>query len=134
MKPTILPLLLLPMFAACGASVAPYAALPIEDDAEMVSNVVITDAELREVVRVGRPGVERVATSNQLKVMVPIRNIGDSTLQVRVQVSFLDLDKSPIGDDTNARVQLISPGMTITHTALSRTAAARDWTMRIMPH
>jgi hypothetical protein len=123
----------LTFFAACGGT-RPWAALPIEDDAEMVSNVVITDGDLYDDIRVGRAGVERIETSNQLKVMVPIRNISDRTLQIRVQTSFLNLQKQPIGDDTNQQVQILSPGMTVTHTAVSKKTEARDWTMRIIPN
>ena len=66
--------------------------------------------------------------------MVPIRNISSRTLQIRVQTSFLNLQKQPIGDDTNQQVQILSPGMTVTHTVMSGTTAARDWTMRIIPN
>ena len=129
----LLSLTALTVFAACGGT-RPYAARPIEDDAEMVSNVVITDPDLHDALRVGRAGVERVESSDQLKVMVPIRNISDGTLQIRVQTSFLDLQRQPIGDDTNQQVQILSPGMTVTHTALSVKPEARDWTMRIIPN
>ena len=129
----LLSLSLLALLTACGG-VRPYAALAIEDDAEQVSNVVVTDPDLYEVIRVGRAGVERVAGSDQIKVMVPIRNISGDTLQVRVQTSFLNLQKQPIGDETNQQVQILSPGMTVTHTVMSRTSAARDWTMRITPN
>ena len=120
-------------FASCGGA-RPYAALSIEDDAEMVSNVVVSNGGLYDAIRVGRAGVQRIPTSDQLKVMVPIRNISNSTLQVRVQTSFLDLERQPIGDETNQQVQILSPGATVTHTAISSTTAARDWTMRIFPN
>ncbi|MCK5944780.1 MAG: hypothetical protein KAI24_22520 [Planctomycetes bacterium] len=123
----------LTLTAACGGT-RPFAALPIEDDAEMISNVVITDEDLYDAIRVGRAGVERIDTSNQLKVVVPIRNISDGTLQIRVQTSFLNLEKQPIGDDTNQQVQILSPGMTINHVAISSKPQARDWTMRIIPN
>jgi len=123
----------LTLFAACGSH-KPYAALPIENDAEMVSNVVITNADLYDAIRVGKAGVERVEASNQLKVMVPIRNISDYEQQIRVQVSFLNLQKQPIGDDTNEQVKVLSPGMTYTHVAMSSKTEARDWTMRIIPN
>lgn len=113
---------------------APYAALPIEDDAEMVTNVVVTDEELREDIRVGRAGVMRVEGTNQLKVVVPIRNVGEGELQLRVQTSFLNLEKQPIGDDTNRRLEIIAPGMTKNHTVISTKAEARDWVMRIGPN
>lgn len=115
-------------------STAPFAALPIEDDVEMTTNVVVTSAKLRRALRVGRAGVERIQGSDQLKVVVPIRNISKRPLQVRVQVSFLDLEKLPIGDDTNSQVQLIGPGDTINHAATSMTKDARDWIMRIVPN
>lgn len=120
-------------FASCG-SARPYAALSIEGDAELVSNVVVSNDDLYDAIRIGRPGVQRLPTSDQLKVMVPIRNISDSTLQVRVQTSFLDLERQPIGDETNQQVQILSPGATVTHTAISSSTAARDWTMRIFPN
>lgn len=121
------------LLAACGGP-RPYAAVPIEDDAELVSNVVVTTPGLHDVIRVGRAGVERVEGSNQLRVVVPIRNIGGDAVQVRVQVSFLDIQRRPIGDATNQQVQILSPGMTVDHVALSKSDRARDWTMRIIPN
>jgi hypothetical protein len=116
--------------AACS-SAPPYAALPIEDDAEAISNVVIADDELYDVIRVGRAGVERVPGTNQLKVAVPVRNIDDEGIQVLLQVSFLDSQRNPIGDDTNQQVKLIGPGSTMTHIATSKQADAMDWVLRI---
>lgn len=121
---------LLVVLSACS-SAPPYAALAIEDDAEQFSNVVITDKALHDIVRVGRAGVERVAGSNQLKVMVPVRNIDDEEIQVLVQVSFLDGRKMPIGDDTNQQVKIIGPGSTLPVVMLSKLDTAQDWTMRI---
>jgi hypothetical protein len=126
-----------PLFALFAATLAgcssapPYAALPIEDDAEMESNVVVADKELLDVVRTGRAGVERVPGSNQLRVMVPLRNIDDETIQVLVQVSFLDGRKMPIGDDSNQQVKIIGPGSTMPLTFTSKSDAAQDWTMRV---
>ena len=116
--------------AACS-SAPPYAALPIEDDAEAISNVVIADDELYDVIRVGRAGVERVPGTNQLKVAVPVRNIDDEAIQLLVQVSFLDTQRNPIGDDTNQQIKLIGPGSTITHVAISKHPEAMDWVLRI---
>jgi hypothetical protein len=116
--------------AACS-SAPPYAALPIEDDAEAVSNVVIADDELYDVIRVGRAGVERIPGTNQLKIAVPVRNIDDEGVQVLCQVSFLDGKGNPIGDDTNQQVKLIGPGSTMTHVAISKHAEAMDWRLRI---
>ena len=122
-------LLVVVLAAAC--SVPPYAALPIEDDAEAISNVVVADGELLDVVRVGRAAVERVPGSNQLKVMVPIRNIDDEPIQVLVQVSFLDGRGDHIGDDTNQQVKLIGPGSTLPVVVLSKEDRAQDWRMRL---
>ncbi len=129
-KTLSLPLLLALVLSSC-AGAPPYAAQAIEDDAEMTSNVVVADAELFDVVRVGRAGVERVPGSNQLKVMVPIRNIDDEGIQVLVQVSFLDARKNPIGDDTNQQVKLIGPGSTLPVIVMSKFDTAQDWVMRI---
>jgi hypothetical protein len=123
-------LLLVLGLAACG-SAPPYAALAIEDDAEMMSNVVVADGELLDVIRVGRAAVERVPGTNQLKVIVPIRNIDDEQIQVRMQVSFLDAQRLPIGDDTNEQVKLLDPGSTQAHTVISKSDKAKDWVLRI---
>lgn len=118
------------VFAACS-SAPPYAAQRIEDDAEATSNVVVSDAELYDVVRVGLAGVDRVPGTNQLKIVVPIRNIDDEPIQVLVQVSFLDGRKMPIGDDTNQQLKLIGPGSTLPVIVMSKSEMAQDWTMRI---
>jgi hypothetical protein len=118
------------LFAACS-SAPPYAALPIENDAEMTSNVVVADAELYDVIRVGSSSVERVPGTNQLKVAIPVRNIDDEQIQVLLQVSFLNSRRQPIGDDTNQQVKLIGPGSTMTHVAISKTEQAQDWVLRI---
>lgn len=115
---------------ACS-SAPPYAALSIEDDAEATSNVVVTDAELRDVVRVGQAFVERVAGTNQLRVNVPIRSIDDEPIQILAQMSFLNGRKQSIGDDTNRQVKILGPGETITYVAISKQAEAADWTLRI---
>ena len=121
------------LLAACSGA-RPYAALPIEDDAELVANVVVTDRDLRERVRVGRAGVTRVEGSGQLKVVVPIRNVWEETLQLRVQTSFLDAERRPLGDDTNQQVEVLSPGATRNFVVTSSTSDARDWTMRLLPN
>ncbi|MFK7738865.1 MAG: hypothetical protein AB8H80_00980 [Planctomycetota bacterium] len=97
----------------------------------MTTNVVVSTTGVQDDIRVGRAGVQRIDGSNQLKVLVPIRNISDHTVHIRVQTSFLNLEKQPIGDDTNQQVQILSPGMTINHVAVSKTDEARDWVMRI---
>lgn len=126
---TLSPVLALVALAACASP--PYAALSIEADAELESNVVVADGELRDVVRVGRFGVERVAGTNQLKVVVPLRNVDDETIQVLVQTSFLDGQKRPIGDDTNQQVKILGPGMTTMVVVTSKLDTAQDWTMRL---
>jgi len=124
-----LPFLLL--FAAACSSGPPYNALMIEEDSAPLSNVKVTDKELADVVRVGRAAVERVSGTNQLKVMVSIRNIDIEPIEVLVQVSFLDGRKMPIGDDTNQQVKVISPGAELPLVLLSKFDTAQDWKMTI---
>lgn len=119
------------LFASACGSAPPYAADPIENDVEATAHVTVSDAELKDVVKYGRPTVDRLPGSNQLKVMVPIRNIDDEPIQVLVQFSFLDGRQTPIGDDTNRQVQLIAPGATLNVTATSKYATAQDWQLRI---
>lgn len=116
--------------AACSTA-PPYGALPIKASDPVISNVEVTEATLYEIVRVGAPVVKRVKGTNQLEVSVPILNIHYEPIQILVQVSYLDHELQPIGDETNRQVKLVSPGETITHTAMSRKAEAQDWLMRI---
>lgn len=117
--------------AACASTAPPYVALPIKASDPSISNVEVTEATLYEIVRVGAPIVKRVKGTNQLEVSVPILNIHYEPIQILVQVSYLDHELQPIGDETNRQVKLVSPGETVTHTAMSRKAEAQDWLMRI---
>ena len=116
--------------AACSTA-PPYVALPIRAGDPSISNVEVTEATLYEIVRIGTPTVKRIKGTNQLEVTVPILNIHHEQIQIHVQVTFLDHDLQPIGDETNKQTRLVSPGQTITHTAISRKAEAQDWLMRI---
>jgi hypothetical protein len=122
--------LLLFALAACSSG-PPYVVQSFEEDPEERFNVVVTDAELYDVVRVGRAAADRVPGSNQMKVMVPIRNIDDEPIEIMVQVSFLDSGRAPIGDDTNRQYKMLAPGATVPLVFVSKQETARDWTMRI---
>lgn len=128
---SIRPLSVLAAALAAACASPPYAALSIDVDAELGSNVFVVDGELLDVLRIGRVGVERVAGSNQLKVVVPIRNIDDEEHKILVQTSFLDGMKMPIGDDTNQQVKLLGPGQTLPVVVISKLDTAQDWTMNI---
>lgn len=119
--------------AACS-SMAPYPGRAIEDDAEQTTNVVVSSTRLHRDLRFGRASVKRVEGTNQLKVIVPIRNVSEDRLQVRVQVSFTDLEKLPIGDETNFQVALIGAGETYSHSVTSTSSQARDWILRVVPN
>jgi hypothetical protein len=121
------------LLGACSSG-PPYEARTIDDDVEQVSYVVVNDAELYDIVRVGQPLVERVPGTNQLRIVVPIRNIDDEAIQIVAQVSFLNGSKQPIGDDTNRQVKLLAAGETITHEAISQRAEAADWLLRLDWH
>lgn len=122
--------LLLLALSAC-ASGPPYPARMIGHDAERNSNVVVADAALWNTVCVDVASVERVPGSNQLKVMVPVRNLSDEQIEVLVQVSFLDGRRMPTADDTNPQLQVFAPGETKPITMMSKFDTAQDWTMRI---
>ena len=130
-NPRMLLLSCLVPLAACATSAPPYVALPIRAGDPSISNVEVTEASLYEILRVGTPLVKRVKGTNQLEVSVPILNIHHEQVQIHVHVTFLDHDLQPIGDETNKQTKLVSPGETITHTAISRKAEAQDWLMRI---
>jgi len=129
MKPLLASLALLLVATACSSG-PPYAALRFEDETEL-GNVRVTNAELHDIIRISTPNVDRVAGSNQLKVMVPIRNIDDEPIRVLVQVRFLDGRRLPIGDDTNRQVKVIGPGATMPYIAISNGDLAQDWEMDI---
>ena len=117
--------------AACSSAAPPYWALPIRASDPSLSNVEVTEATLYEIVRVGTPIVQRIKGTNQLQVSVPILNIHYEQIQIHVQVTFLDHELQPIGDETNKQTKLVSPGETITYTVISKKAEAQDWSMRI---
>lgn len=116
-------------FAACSAP--PYPAYAIEDDAEKVSQVVVSDASLQAVVRAGNPLVERVQPGDFLRIVVPIRNVDDEPIQVLAQAAFLDGQRNTLPDETNRQVLLLPPGGTSNFEALSRQPRAADFVLRL---
>ncbi len=123
------PFLAFGLLAACS-SAPPYAAYAIEDDAELGNHVVVADKALRDVIRVGHPLVERVPGDN-LRVVVPIRNIDDDPVQVLAQLDFRDRQQRPLGDSTNRQVMTIPPGMTVNFECISVRSDAMDYILRI---
>ena len=115
--------------AACTAP--PYPAWAIEDDAEAVAQVVVTDMTLQDVVRAGRPLVERVQPDEYLRVVVPIRNIDTESISVLAQMSFLDAERQTLLDDTNRQVLVLPPGGTTNFMATSRGRKAADFVLRL---
>jgi|SoiMethySBSTD1v2_1073268.scaffolds.fasta_scaffold634574_2 hypothetical protein len=116
---------------ACWGAPPPYAAYAIEDDAEAVTQVVVGDATLQDVVRAGRPLVERVGPDQLLRVVVPIRNVDDEEIQVLTQFAFFDNQRRPLPDETNRQVKVIAPGSTSNVEALSRDGRAADFVLRL---
>lgn len=119
------------LFAVACAGPAPYAALAIENDVEENAAVVITDRTLHAIVRCGRPNLERVPGTNQLRITVPIRNIDDESITVWVQVGFYDGKRAPLGDETSREQRILAPGQTIHYQATSQQETADDFVMRI---
>jgi hypothetical protein len=117
------------LVAACSAP--PYPAFAIENDAEQVSHVVVTDASLHDIIRAGTPLVERTPGGNTLRIVVPLRNIDDNTIQILAQMSFLNGQKAPIGDDSNRQVLTIAPGHTVNFECSSKRQEAVDYTLRL---
>ena len=115
--------------AACSS--VPYGALPIDERQDPIPNVEIRDTRLYDIVRVGKPIVDRVPGSNQLRVSVQLCNIDQERIQVLAQVTFLDANKQPIGDETNKQVLILASGDVVTHEAISDKTEAVDWVMRI---
>jgi uncharacterized lipoprotein YajG len=116
------------LLAACAAP--PYSAYAIENDAEEVSNVVVTDGSLQDVVRVGRARVERVP-GGELRVVVPVRNIDGERIQILAQIGFVDAQGLSVGDDSNQQVVIIGPGSTRTLDWVSHSELAADWVLRL---
>lgn len=118
------------VLAACSSG-PPYAGLSIDNEAFDGSSILVTDQDLADVLRFGRPKVERVPTTNQLKVTVPILNIDDEMLQVLIDVVFQDAQRQPIGDATARTPRTLSPGQTIWFEALSTKGEAADWQLTV---
>jgi hypothetical protein len=124
-----LPLGALLLVTACAT--APYAARAIEDDAEQTSSVVVEERSLHSLLRVGKPLLERIPGTDQLRVTVPVRNIGDESIQIRAQMTFLDGKHDPVGDETPRMLQFLQPGHTIYVSATSLRAGAEDFVLRL---
>jgi hypothetical protein len=119
----------LALLAACG-SAPPYAAYAIEDDAELVSNVVVADKYLRDVIRVQSVASRDPGTDN-LRVRVQIRNIDSDTIRLLVQIEFRDRESRPIGDATNRQQTTIGSGDSNPFEAVSVRPDAMDYVVRI---
>ncbi len=117
------------LLSACSSS-PPYPAYAIEDDAEVIASVVLSDIGLQEVVKIGHAHVDR-KPDGQLHVIVPVRNIDDEQIQVLAQISFRDAQQAPLGDTTNRQVLTIPPGSTLDLEFLSRNREAVDYVVRI---
>ena len=128
MKSALLPLLLLA--AACG-SAPPYPAYSIEEDAEQISQVLVADSSLQDVVRAGQPLVERMAPEDNLRVIVPIRNIDDEEIRIMTQFDFRDAQRRPLPDETNRQVLVLPGGTTKNVEAISRSRRAADFVLRL---
>lgn len=126
---TSLPCVLSFLLAACAGG-APYPAYALEDDAEQISNVVVSDSALQSVIRVGRAQLSRTS-GGALRVIVPIRNIDDEAIQILAQVSFTDAAHQSIGDTTNRQVHLLQPGQTLDLDWTSRGSQAADYVLRL---
>ncbi|MGE3171395.1 MAG: hypothetical protein AB7O97_02140 [Planctomycetota bacterium] len=123
--------LLVPALLVACTSAPPYPAYAIEDDAEAIAQVVVMDVTLQDVIRAGRPRVERVTPDNYLRVLVPLRNIDDEPIQVLAQMEFLDEQRVALSDLTNRQVVQIPSGGTHHFEALSRDPRAADFVLRL---
>lgn len=121
-----IPVLLL---AACASP--PYAAYAIENDAELIASVVVGDSSLQGIVRVGRARVDRKPSDGELRVVIPVRNIDDESIQVLAQISFRDAQQMPVGDTTNRQVVIIPAGSTVDLEWVSRSREAVDYVLRL---
>ena len=118
------------LFAACSSS-APYAAYAIEDDAELIASVVVSDSSLQSVVRVGRARVDRKPADGELRVVVPVRNIDDESIHVLAQISFRDAQQMPVGDTTNRQIVIIPAGSTVDLEWISRSRETVDYELQL---
>lgn len=119
------------MLLLCACSSGPYPAYAIENNAEQVSQVVVADGSLRDVVRAGVPLVERMAPDDNLRIVVPIQNIDDEPIQVLAQVAFLDAQRRPLPDETNRQVMILPAGSISNFEAISRNRRAAEFTLRL---
>lgn len=131
MKTILAPFAVAALLGSCATR--PYPAYAIQNDAEEVANVVVSDGSLQDVVRVGEPLVERTR-GGELRVVVPVRNIDSEAIQVRAQISFLNTERRPIGDTSNQQVKLIGPGSTVDMEWISLGREATDYVLRLSWH
>nr|MBP8302039.1 hypothetical protein [Planctomycetota bacterium] len=118
------------LFAACSSS-APYAAYAIEDDAERIAGAWVSDSSLQSVVRVGPARVDRQPAGGELRVVIPVRNIDDESIQVLAQISFRDAQRMPVGDTTNRQIVIIPAGSTVDLEWISRSRETVDYELQL---
>lgn len=112
---------------ACSST--PMPADGVSDDEVSTYREIFAD-DLRGEVEVERPVMQRTP-QNQLKVVVPLRNVSGDDLRVLVQIQFLDELGAPSGDETNRQVMILPRGGTKAFTATSLTSNARDYKLYI---
>lgn len=112
---------------ACSST--PMPAEGVTDDEVGAYREIFAD-DLRGEVEVERPVMQRT-TQNQLKIVVPLRNVAGDDLRLLVQVQFLDELGAPSGDETNRQFFYLPRGTTKAFSATSRTSSARDYKMYI---
>ncbi|GDY02234.1 hypothetical protein LBMAG49_15630 [Planctomycetota bacterium] len=103
----------------------------IENDAETLSQVVVGDASLLSVLRAGQPLAVRTTPDDQLRIVVPLRNIDDEQIQVLTQIAFFDAQRRPLPDETNRQVITLAPGSTVNIESVSRSKQAADFVVRV---
>lgn len=93
--------------------------------------VEFSDPDLAYAVELGPAVAERLEASNNLKVIVPIKNITDEQVQLLVQMEFRDANDYPIGDNTPSRVMILERGASKDFSATSLNPVAMAYKMRL---
>lgn len=117
----------LSLSVACSST--PMPADGVSDSEVSALREIFAD-DLRGELEVETPVMQRTA-GNQLKVVVPLRNVAGRDLRLLVQVQFLDELGAPSGDETNRQFVFLPRGSTKAFTASSRTSSARDYKMYV---
>ena len=93
--------------------------------------VEFSDPDLAYSVQLGPVAVDRLEATNTLQVVMPIKNISDEEVHVRIEMEFRDANDLPYGDSMPSRLMILPRGASKEFVAQSLKPVAMGYKMRL---